>query len=111
MGCSLQLHVFDRKDNLPVDICIDFGKSSSQWPTIMKKAVEKGIKLTWHESEHSVRSVDGVRCWWTDAFDEFYALFNHVASEGYLEVDNRLQQVIANWRTEPDRHRFILELV
>lgn len=113
MGCFLRLHVFDRGTFLPVDLDLNFGASTLGWSGIVKRATEKNIKLNWHDSEHNQASADGVRCWWTDSFDDFYAFYNHVASEKYLEFpdDQQIKRAINVWRKESDRHRFIFELV
>lgn len=113
MGCFLSLSVFDRKDNLPVDMDLSFGASTVKWTEIVKGAAAKGIKLNWHDSEHNRASADGVRCWWTDSFHEFYSFYNHVAAERYLQFPDDIQfkSVINVWREEEDRYRFIFELV
>ncbi|MGI0149754.1 MAG: hypothetical protein ACREDF_09530 [Thermoplasmata archaeon] len=113
MGCFLSLNVFDRETNLPVDLDLNFGASTLCWSEVVQRAVAKGIKLNWHNSEHNQAASDGVRCWWTDSFDEFYSFYNHVAAEKYLQFpdDQNLKGAINIWREQKGRYRFIFELV
>ena len=112
MGCTLSLHVWDKKTGMPLDYGLEFGASSLSWPDRLKIAQERGVGLIgWHETETRADSVDGVRCWWTDSPDVLQSLMALVRQEGWGQPDTRIEQVSRHWQSEPDRYRFVFELV
>lgn len=111
MGCVLQLHVWDRELNLPIDQDINFGSSSLGWGERVKAAKQEGVDLLWHDSESRFDSVDGVRCWWTDSVEVVALFLNFVIRNGWSSVDDRIERILDEWRKHSDQYRFVFDLV
>jgi len=111
MGCFLQLSIWDKETNLPLDMGLNFMASTSSWPSYIAIFEKKtGISLKYHESEFNHDSVDGVRCWWTDSVAELMAFIEYVERDiGWGIEDTRIKVTAFRWHGT-DKYRFIMEL-